>query len=517
MIVNLDTEAGLDPGRVGAKAAWLAMGRRNGLPILPGLVVETAESRDHMRLGALTLPGRGSGGARLAMLAEPLGIADELTAAGSRLGENLVARSSTVLEGSGQWSGAFSSYLELTPGDLPKAVVGCWASAFTVAALGRQEAAGVEPGSFGMAVVVQPALSPAAGGTATIEDGGTVRVTGVKGSPASLLQGWSTGQDAHSPTAGEWHGDELIELVGRRALDEIAVCIRRAKTSLDANHCEWALDGQVWILQLGVSPTAPVTAPPLPTGLVDPRMITIARLVTRAGGRLGDELILPWALAGLPEPAPGEVEKAPDPLSRARELRDELVAEVWGMPAADALSASRACMAGVLGPDPIPALDHISGLTPPDESRARRLMGLVEELRSEDDTALPRLGVGRWEPFVAAVVLAAGERQQGTAASPGVGAGMRCHIADPSDLNLFTPRAVITSPRPIPNLAPLLWDAAGIVTATGSPSAHLFESARALGIPAASGVEVPEGDQIVAIDGFTGLVAALTMKGDENG
>jgi phosphoenolpyruvate-protein kinase (PTS system EI component) len=63
----------------------------------------------------------------------------------------------------------------------------------------------------------------------------------------------------------------------------------------------------------------------------------------------------------------------------------------------------------------------------------------------------------------------------------------------------------------------LLWDAAGIVTATGSPSAHLFESARALGIPAASGVEVPEGDQIVAIDGHIGLVAALTMKGDENG
>jgi len=515
VIVDLDTEAGLDPGRVGAKAAWLAMGRRNGLPILPGLVVETAASRGHMRLAALALPQRGSGGARLAINAEPLGIADELTAAGSRLGESLVARSSTVLEGSGRWSGAFSSYLDLTPGDLPKAVLGCWASAFAVAALERQEAAGVEPGSFGMAVLVQPALAPAAGGTATIEDGGTVRVSGVKGSPAPLLQGWSAGHDAHSPTPGEWHGDELIDLVGRPALDEIAACIRRAKTSLDANHCEWALDGQVWILQLSVSPTAPVTAPALPTGLVDPRMIRIARLVTRAGGRLRDELILPWALAGLPETAPDQAEEAPDPLSRARGLRDELVSEVWGMPAAEALAASRACIAGVLGPDPVPALDRISGLAAPDESRARRLMALVEELRSKDD-AMPRLGVGRWEPFVAAVVLGAGEHQQGAAASPGIGAGIRCHIADPSDLDQFAARAVITSPRPIANLAPLLWDAAGIVTATGSPSAHLFESARALGIPAVSGVEVPEGDQIVAIDGHTGLVAALTMNGDEN-
>jgi phosphoenolpyruvate-protein kinase (PTS system EI component) len=62
----------------------------------------------------------------------------------------------------------------------------------------------------------------------------------------------------------------------------------------------------------------------------------------------------------------------------------------------------------------------------------------------------------------------------------------------------------------------LLWDAAGLVTATGSPSAHLYESARALGIPAVSGVEVPVGDRIVAIDGNTGLVASLALNGDED-
>jgi phosphoenolpyruvate-protein kinase (PTS system EI component) len=75
---------------------------------------------------------------------------------------------------------------------------------------------------------------------------------------------------------------------------------------------------------------------------------------------------------------------------------------------------------------------------------------------------------------------------------------------------------VITSPRPIPNLASLLWDAAGIVTATGSPAAHLFESARALGIPAVCGAEVPRGEHIVAIDGNTGVVATLAMNGDDD-
>jgi hypothetical protein len=186
------------------------------------------------------------------------------------------------------------------------------------------------------------------------------------------------------------------------------------------------------------------------------------------------------------------------------------------MPAPEALAAARACMTAVLGPDPIPALDRISGLPAPDESLASELMALVEQLPSHDETGVPRRGVGRWEPFVAAVVLSAGDHQQGIAASPGVGAGLRCDIAEPGDSELFAPRAVITSPRPIPNLAALLWDAAGLVTATGSPSAHLYESARALGIPAVSGVEVPVGDRIVAIDGNTGLVASLPLNGDED-
>jgi phosphoenolpyruvate-protein kinase (PTS system EI component) len=71
---------------------------------------------------------------------------------------------------------------------------------------------------------------------------------------------------------------------------------------------------------------------------------------------------------------------------------------------------------------------------------------------------------------------------------------------------------MVTAPQPVPNLAPLLWDAAGLVTETGSPAAHLFESARALGIPAVCGVELTDSNQIVAVDGSTGVVATLSTN-----
>ena len=70
--------------------------------------------------------------------------------------------------------------------------------------------------------------------------------------------------------------------------------------------------------------------------------------------------------------------------------------------------------------------------------------------------------------------------------------------------------------QPVPNLAPLLWDAAAIVTETGSPAAHLFESARALRVPAVCGVTIPPGDWIVAGDGQAGVVATIPLAGDDD-
>ena len=72
MIVDLDAPSGLDPIRVGGKAAALAAARSSGVAVLPGFVVEASDSREHMELGARTLPERGSGGARLAVAAQHL-------------------------------------------------------------------------------------------------------------------------------------------------------------------------------------------------------------------------------------------------------------------------------------------------------------------------------------------------------------------------------------------------------------------------------------------------------------
>ena len=514
MIHDLDHAAALDPARVGAKAAWLAMARRAGLPVLPGLVVDTLDSLAHMQLGVEMLATRGSGGARLALTAAPVTFADELVERGARLGDVLVARSSTIIESSGEWSGAFTSYLDLSPTDLPRAVTGCWASAFSVAALERQNAARVDPGSVPMAVLIQPALDPVAGGTATIERNGSIVVIGVKGSPAALLQGWSPGMGATRDEGGHWIGDELVDLLGVETLDEIADALHQARASLGANRCEWGLDERVWLMQLAEG-EAPIQPPSTLSYPADPDLVPIARVVVRVGSRLGDELILPWALGGLPTAEPHAGNLPHDAMALAFQMRDSLTSEVWGLSAEKALAAARACMTTLLGPDPLPALVVVGNLRPPDPEAAASLWALVQRLERDDPVS--RRGIGRWEPFVASVVLSAGTRQQGVGASPGIGAGVSTGKYPPDGFATnYRPRAVIVASQPIPNLAPLLWDAAGLVTESGSSAAHLFESARALRVPAVCGVSLPPGEQIVAVDGHDGIVSTLFLQGHED-
>jgi phosphoenolpyruvate-protein kinase (PTS system EI component) len=72
---------------------------------------------------------------------------------------------------------------------------------------------------------------------------------------------------------------------------------------------------------------------------------------------------------------------------------------------------------------------------------------------------------------------------------------------------------VVTASHPLPNLAALVWDAAGLVTRSGSPAAHLFEAARALRVPAVCGVEMePAPGEVVAVDGTAGTVATLRLE-----
>lgn len=510
MILDLDHEASLDPTRSGAKAAWLARGLRSGLPVLPGLVVEAAVSRHHMAVGADALSSRGSGGARLAIMSEPVPEAGSLVEAVSGVADRLVARSSTILEASAEWSGAFTSYLDLRPDELPKAVAGCWASAFAVSTLERLAAAGVEPGSFPMAVLVQRSLDPIAGGSARIGYDGAVTVHGIKGPPAPLLQGWATGHSAVCDPG--WQGEQLIELVGVEVLDEVAGVLRQAEADLGITICEWAVEDRVWLLQLGAEPPAPEPAASI-SAAGEPGLIPIARSAARAPGRLGEELILPWAIAGLPDETPA-IEPSELSPADALALRDQLVAQVWGMAPEPAMAAARECMSGLLGAEPASSLARTWQLHPPDPITAGRLLAHLDA--SLSPSHVTRVGYGRWEPFIAAVVLAMGELQTGTPASPGIGAGARAHIDSPDAISGYRRRSVVTAPQPVPNLAPLLWDSTALVTETGSPAAHLFESARALAIPAVCGVTLPAGDLMVAVDGSSGIVATIPLNGDDD-
>ena len=499
-----------------------------------------------MRLGAAALGTRGSGGARLAIIGEPLTCSEELKALTARLGPTLVARSSTTLEAAGEWSGAFTSYLDLTVEELPRGVVGCWASAFSVAALERFERAGLDPGSVAMSVLIQPALQPAAGGTARVEADGTVSIVGIKGSPAPLLQGWVTGDQAHWDDG--WVGDQLIEMLGAPTLTSIAANMRMAAELLGATECEWAVvDGEVWLLQLGAPPLRDHSSIQVLEGAFDdPHLIRLARTVVRAPGHLGEAWVLPWALGGWLDPVPAEIESPKEAAKEATDLCSQLSAEVWGLPPDSAREAAGECSRALRGPNPSAALDQVRRLRPPDAGAGGRLLSLVRTVRMAmvdlgaaadtesawyltlDDvgavlegasrTMTARVGVGQWEPFVAAVVLANGRQHRGVPASSGVGAGPRCRIDDPRQAKTFRPRHALTAAQPVPALAPLLWDAAGLVTSSGSPAAHLFDSARALGVPAVCGVDLPgDSSEIVAVDGYTGVVASLALRGDDDG
>ena len=53
------------------------------------------------------------------------------------------------------------------------------------------------------------------------------------------------------------------------------------------------------------------------------------------------------------------------------------------------------------------------------------------------------------------------------------------------------------------------------VTEAGSPAAHLFDAARALGIPAVCGIRLrTSSNRIIAVDGHAGVVAILPLEGE---
>jgi hypothetical protein len=543
LVIGLEESSCQDIRLAGGKAALLARAIADGMPVLSGFVVPAPVSRPHLDLGREQLRRHGSGRARLSVSMTPLDepLRQALIRRGTDLGATLVARSSAVVETGGVWSGAFTSYLEVSPIELPRAVTGCWASSFTVAALDRHEAAGIGPGTIDMAILVQPALIPDFAGSAHISDGVTV-VTAIAGSPVALVQGWEPGLHARIGP-GTAPAGTAVDVVGRRPLARIDALLRRAAASLGATGCEWAMVGEeLVLLQLVISTETRHGAQPVfPRGLDTEAAQRVARLTRRFPGELGSELVLPWALGSkiLPgEEAPAKI-AAEQAFQAAKELAADLTAEVWGLPARNAAAEARQLLRGLRGSDPAAALSRLISLSPPDNQGAARVLSLLTRVRQSlyeigvvsspelawhvatgdvsrwlaggAPTEVIRVGVDRWDPFNIATIQAADEPAQGVAAAPGIGFGRLRWIANPEQMGSFRQREIVVTRHPVPNLAPLLWDAAGLVSISGNPGAHLFESARALGIPAVCGVDL---ESVLGIDFDSATGFALCVDGD---
>jgi phosphoenolpyruvate synthase/pyruvate phosphate dikinase len=164
------------------------------------------------------------------------------------------------------------------------------------------------------------------------------------------------------------------------------------------------------------------------------------------------------------------------------------------------------------------------GIRPADDDPAE----LIRQLRAEVEQrgAADRSGITRWEPALYELVSESGRRSVGRPAAAGWGAGELRLVRDGSDADRVRPRQVIAAVYPLSNLAPLLWDAAGLVTAGGSPGAHLFEVAAWLGLPAVCGIDLEEAagqaldelrasrSLIAAVDGTAGTMAVLEVGAD---
>ncbi len=375
-VVDLDDGAAATV--VGAKAARLATARRAGLPVLPGIVVLAGPGRRFVQDLLADVPRHGPHAASLALMEAVAAQVEfgDVCARGAALGASLVARSSSSVEDDPRWSGAFSSFLDIGPGQLATAVAGCWASTLTPAVLDLCEHAGAAPDDVCPAVLVQPMVSPDAAGTATSMPGQPVEVIAVWGSPAPLLAGWAEGWHATVQT-GVVEGPAVggppspgyrMQPIDRPLPPEWLVAVAElamAACGGEPAAIEWAIvDGSALLLQARpVVPGAEAraahgesgvhTGPSrsdraddvllerrLRGGSAGERAAAVAWSATRYGGPLGDALVLPWLLALDGAPGAGPDVGAAEPPLELGALREQFD---------DAVEAAMALGAAALG------------------------------------------------------------------------------------------------------------------------------------------------------------------------
>lgn len=553
-VVWLDETGARDPAVVGAKASRLARARARGLPVLDGFVTPVAVSEPVVRAAEGVLRSQNSGAARSAVYNHPPPpLLHDLAGIARPLGDSLVVRSSSRVETGGVWAGAFSSYLGLRPEELARGVIGCWASIFNPDTLKRGEVTGTAPHRVGMAALVQPEIQPSWGGVATAGEDGAVTVAATRGHPAALVAGWESGQVAIVTAQGEVQGDAAPLDVP--LLHEIADLSRATREKTAWDHIEWMADrtGKLHLVQAqpaaGMRMRGTRTPAPDPPQDGESWMGGVVRMMIRFPGPVGERFVWPWAV-GLDDlsPAPAGAIAAPVAtlVDEVRRETARLVTQRWG--GAGAAADVERAWAALRGGDASTLRDLISRLSSVDHRRAAAHLRNLRELeRALADTgAIPRpgwfwyldpdrldpptpiregpmrrVGTTFWEAWMHGVVTSQGDAVTGTPAATGWGVGRLRFIRNADDAARFRPREVIATALPVGNLAPLLWNAAGLITSGGSPAAHLFEVAESLAVPAVCGVDLGSwtaasrdrsrqgADPIVAVDGDRGRIILL--------
>jgi phosphoenolpyruvate synthase/pyruvate phosphate dikinase len=281
---------------IGFKAERLARALHVGLPVLPGWVLPVSAAREVLRSGASAVRANGVAAGRVAVLAtaiEPV-LEGELRAVVDALGGRVIVRSSSLLEADPVWAGAFSSITGVGAEDVATAVRSCWGSGFALDPLRRLAGCGLGLEALELAVLLQPEITPEAGGVARAEPGSGVTVAGVRGHPGPLLSGWAEGvQDG-----------DLADLIGPGIVADVADLARRVYGELGDDVIEWAAyEGKVWLLQsqrgasraaLAGTPAPPASLTPVASG----EMPALAALVQERGTRVPARPAAPGTAAG---------------------------------------------------------------------------------------------------------------------------------------------------------------------------------------------------------------------------
>lgn len=560
-IVRLENSEALDPTLVGFKAARLAAASRAGVPVVTSLVIPAAAGERCIARGEAAIAGGNPQSARRAVMGCRVSktILDEVRRGVSTwTAPTVVVRSSSHLEASGAWAGAFASYLGVAPGEIETAILGCWASVFSPDAVGRLTNLGLTVRDVGMAVLIQPYLDASAGGWARVS-GSQVELVAVAGHPAPLFGGYTNGHamlvDRHADRSAPF--GELP--VGAQAIATLVRVVTLAHETVGYGELEWVAQGErIFVTQLNRTdertPAADAVRPrtraarastdcdatPMPGGarpFASPAYRRIARHLVGRRGPLADRLIAPWCAAvssdtvnfdpdGPPAVLFAEAERLAARLTKAvstattvpadaifdrLRMGDAEFAERIGSVDLSHSEAQR--VLGILG-----FLAHhmvrTGSLSSPHEFWRQPIAWVRASLagRTERPRAAGRIG-HLWSEILYRTTVDNGVRLEGVPAAPGSAVG-RARPSGPHDRGTLEDEVLFVA-NPLPALAPYLWSCRAIVTAGGSPAAHLFDVARALRVPAVSGAPIAllTPGSLAAVDGSTGEVWIWAMGG----